>query len=311
MQLSLERLWVSWLNSDRWRQFAKWGPGALFFRSAAFKRLDLARRNALTAYQNWADPTTFQDVKTFCFFVGHTKSGCSLLGALLDAHPDVVLADEADALRYVRNGFTREQIYRILLKTARREAMKGRVTARRLTPYSLRVPGQWQGRYRTLRVIGDSKAGPSTRQLGRDLSLLQRVEETMGGVDVQILHVVRNPFDPISVMMVRGERSFENAVDHYFDYCDTLVQVRARVRADQLLTVPYEEFLSAPSMCLRGLCHFLGLRVSSDYVDACLGILRDKPDRSRDLVEWTPERIAVVQRRMEPYEFLNRYRYEE
>ena len=101
MQTSLERLWVSWLNSQRWRRFAKWGPGAVFFRSNAYKRIDLMRRRAFTTYQNWAEPTTFRDVETFCFFVGHTKSGCSLLGALLDAHPDAIVADEADALRYV------------------------------------------------------------------------------------------------------------------------------------------------------------------------------------------------------------------
>lgn len=311
MQTSLERLWVSWLNSPRWRRFAKWGPGAVLFRSTAYKRLDLVRRHAITAYQNWADPTTFRDVETFCFFVGHTKSGCSLLGALLDAHPDAVVADEADALRYVSNGFRREQIYQILLKTSRREAMKGRVTARRLTPYSLSVPGQWQGCYRTLRVIGDSKAGPTTRQLGRELSLLDRTEATMAGVNVKLIHVVRNPFEPISIMMVRGQRTFENALEHYFDYCDTLVQVRKRVSHAQLLTVYYESFIETPEMYLRRVCQFLGLSPSGEYVDACLRILHSTPHRSRDRVEWTPARIDAVQQRMNEYDFLKRYRDED
>jgi hypothetical protein len=53
-------------------------------------------------------------------FVGHNKSGTSMVGSLLDAHPEVILSDEADALDYVRAGFSREQIFHILLGQSRR-----------------------------------------------------------------------------------------------------------------------------------------------------------------------------------------------
>ncbi len=68
-----------------------------------------------------------------------------MIGALLDAHPNVILADEIDVFEYMDDGFSKEQIYHLLLKNSHREFLKGRVTARRLVPYSFSVPGQWQG----------------------------------------------------------------------------------------------------------------------------------------------------------------------
>ena len=310
MSNSWDDLWVSWLNSERWRQFAKWGVGAKFFKSEAYRKLDVARRFATTYYKSVRQPDIFQDVQTFCMFIGHTKSGSSLLGALLDAHPDIILADEADALRYVADGFHKEQIFHILLKGSHREAMKGRVTARRLDPYSLAVPDQWQGKYQTLKVIGDSKAGPSVRRLAKEPELLHKVQKVMTGVEAKFIHVIRNPYDPISVMMVRGKRTFENAVAHYFDYCETLLALRKQLNDSNLIAVRYEAFVQQPETRLAEVCRFLGVEVEDNYLHACAGILHDSPERSREMVTWQPDWIEAVQKRIEQVDFLVGYCYE-
>ena len=310
MSNSLEDLWVSWLNSDRWRQFAKWGLGAKFFKSGAYRQLDGARRYATTYYKHLRQPGLFEHVQTFCMFIGHTKSGSSLVGALLDAHPEIILADEADVLRYVIDGFGKEQIFHILLKGSYREAMKGRVTARRLDPYSLAVPDQWQGRYRQLRVIGDSKAGPSVRRLSKRPELLGKTQKVMKGVGSKFIHVIRNPFDPMSVMMIRGKRTFENALEHYFDYCETLVALRKQLDSSNLIAVRYEEFVQQPEMKLAEVCRFLGVDVDEDYLGACAGILHDSPERSREMVEWRADWIEIVQKRIEQVDFLEGYCFE-
>jgi len=307
---SLEDIWVSWLNSERWRQFAKWGMGAKFFDSQVYRKMDVARRFATTYYKNLRQPGLFRDVHTFCMFIGHTKSGSSLLGALLDAHPNIILADEADALRYVADNFGKEQIFHILLKGSYREAMKGRVTARRLGQYSLAVPDQWQGKYRKLKVIGDSKAGPSVRRLSQNPELLHKVQKVMKGVDARFIHVIRNPYDPISVMMVRGKRTFENAVEHYFTYCETLLALRKELDSSNLIAVRYEEFVQRPETHLAEICRFLGVEGADEYLRACAGILHESPERSRDMVTWQPDWIEVVQKRIEQVDFLVGYSYE-
>lgn len=310
MGSSLEDLWVSWRNSDRWRQFAKWGVGARFFKSGVYQKLDVVRRYASTYYKSLRQPGLFRDVRTFCMFIGHTKSGSSLVGSLLDAHPEIILADEADALRFVNDGFRKEQIFHILLKGSHREAMKGRVTARRLDPYSLAVPDQWQGKYRKLRVIGDSKAGPSIRRLSTQPELLAKTQKVMKGVDAKFIHVIRNPFDPMSVMMVRGQRSFENALAHYFDYCETLVAVRKQLDSSNLMAVRYEEFVRQPQVKLAEICRFLGVEAGEDYLGACASIVHDSPERSRDMVAWQADWIEMVEERIAQVDFLEGYSFE-
>jgi hypothetical protein len=307
---SLERLWTSFLNSDGFRRFAKRGLGSIVFRSQAYRAVNLARRY-VTFYYRWRqEPAFFQEVRTFCIFVGNNKSGSSLIGSLLDAHPDMILADEADALQYVPAGFSRDQIYHLLLKVSRREAMKGRVTARRLTPYSFLVPSQWQGRYRRLRVIGDTTTGTATQRIARDPRLLQRLQQVMGEVNVKFIQVIRNPYDPISVSIVRGQRSFENAIGHYFANCETLTEMRRRLGPSELLAVRYEHFVQQPEAHLVKLCRFLEVEADDDYLKACLRILHKSPDRSRHLVPWEAGWIDVVKRHIDRFDFLEGYSFE-
>ncbi len=306
----LERLWVSWINSGGWRQFAKSGPGSMLLGSDAYAKLAMSRRYASTWYRSRQEPELFQDVQTFCVFIGHTKSGSSLVGSLLDAHENIIMADEADALKYVLHHFSKQQIYHILLKASKREAMKGRVTARRLTPYSLQVADQWQGRYTKLKVIGDSKAGITTQRFGRDLGLIEGLQEVMPGVNVKFVHVIRNPFDPISLMMVRGKRTAENAMDRYFANCEILTQLHKKVNPSDIFMIRYEDFVGRPKHYLTNLCSFLGVPHEAAYVDACVRILHPSPERSRDIIPWETDWIKQVQERIAQYAFLDGYTFE-
>ena len=297
-------------DSDTFRRFTKRGPGRLVYRSRAFERLDLARNDVLSRNAVRRDPGFFDDVRTFGFFVGHNKSGTSMVGGLLDAHPNVIMADEIDALKYVEAGLSRDQLFYLLLKGSRSEARKGRVTARRLTPYSYAVAGQWQGKVTTPIVVGDGKSGTSTRRLGADLSLLDRLPDEMPGVAVRLIQVIRNPFDPISVMMVRGGRSFRNAVDHYFTACEVLLEIRRRVDPGALLAVRYETFVAYPQGELTTACRFLGVEPDAGYLEACARVIRREPDRSREMVVWPRRWINEVHQRIFDFDFLEGYRYD-
>jgi hypothetical protein len=309
LSASVEKLWVSLLNSDRWRRFVKSGVGAKVFRSRAFQRSNITRRYAITYCQGRLHPKQFEDVGTFCMFIGHTKSGGTMIGSLLDAHANVILADETDVLGYVSSGFNRDQIFRLLLKYSKRDALKGRVTARRLVPYHFSVPGQWQSRNQTLKVIGHSRAGPTTGKLSLEPSALEKLRNVMAGVNIKIIHTIRNPYDPISLMMVRGNRSFANAIDHYFVYCETLISLREQLDHSILRPVKYEEFVTNPREQLKGICTFLGIDADIGYLDACTSILYKFPDRSRHMVDWDETWIDVVQNKINQVDFLEGYTF--
>src|SRR5919108_3530136 len=54
--------------------------------------------------------SVFRDVQVYCLFVGHGRSGHSIVGSLIDAHPEAVVSDELDAARYIARGFLRDQV---------------------------------------------------------------------------------------------------------------------------------------------------------------------------------------------------------
>lgn len=310
MDKTVERLWVGLLDSDGFRKFASGGVGHGIMRSQAFRKALFAKNYVASSIARIRQPGLFREVKTFTLFVGHNKSGTSMLGSLLDAHPEIIMADEVRALEYVAAGFRRDQIFHLLLKCSRRELMKGRVTARRLTPYSYLVPGQYQGRFTQLKVIGDGAAGSTTRRIGEEPELLERLRALMGEADVKLIQVIRNPFDPISVMMVRGDRTFQNSIEHFFTSCEVLARLRHLVGDGRLYPVRYEDFVLNPAARLGDLCRFLGVGVPYVYLKACAGILHPKPVRSRGMVDWTQDWIRVVEDQIARYDFLEGYGFE-
>jgi hypothetical protein len=302
--------WHAVADSDAIRWITKRGPTRAVFRSDLYGRANTERLRMLAARGARSQAGRFDDVATYCIFVGHNKAGSSMLGGLLDAHPEVILSDEADALRFVQAGFERDPLFWLLDRRSRLEARSGRITARRLEPYSYAVHGGSQGRSDHPRVVGDSTTGSSTRRLGTDPDLLPRIARVMGTTEVKLVHVVRNPFDPISVMMVRGKRTFRNSIDHFFAACDRLADIRQRVEPGSLHVVRHEDFVGDPEGGLEQTCRFLGVDADAGYLGGCVSIIRRTPDHSRDMVEWTPGWISAVQDRLAAYDFLEGYSYE-
>lgn len=309
MKNKFEQKWVAFIDSNGYRKFAKRKTVSRIIKSKLYQSLNSYRRYAITYYKANRTREIFRDIDLFCFFIGQTKSGCSMVGGLLDAHPNIIISDEVDVLQYVQEGFNREQIFHLLLHTSKRELMKGRVTARRLQPYSFLVPDQWQGRYSKLLTIGDSTAAKTTQRLADDNELIMNLEKLMKDIPVKVIQVVRNPFDPISIMMIRGKRSFENALQHYFEDCETLIKVRNQLKSDQLFLVHYEDFVRSPVSELSGLCSFLNTEASEGYLESCARILSDSPQKSRDMIQWGHEWIDQVQARIDQYDFLKGYNF--
>lgn len=310
MNKTLENFWVAALDSNKFRKFTRAKVGGKIFASKPYQQL-LRKKNYLSTKIACARyPELFADVQTFVFFIGHNKSGTSMIGSLLDAHPNAIVSDEVGAIHYFSHGFNREQVYHLLLRGSRRELMKGRVTARRLTPYSYLVPGQWQGRYKQLTVIGDGRAGSTTSLLSKQPGLLGQLSEILDGTKMRVIQSIRNPFDVISVMMTRGNRSFENSISHFFNSCDALMNLRNKLDSSSLFPVYHEKFVQSPGEQLKQLVGFLGLDPDESYIDACRSIIHDTPVVHRNLVDWNDELIDAVQQRINQYDFLRGYRFD-
>ncbi len=251
------------------------------------------------------------NVKTYCLFIGHARSAHSIVGALLDAHPRAIVSDELDALRYVRAGFTRAQVMALSIAISKDQADRlRRKDGREGRTYSYYVPGQWQGRWEQLDVLGDSNAGGTVQQLDADPALLERTESLVAPARVRFIHVVRDPFDNISTMMIRGGRTFDGAFERYFANCRALTVLRPRIGLDRIFTLRHEDLIADPESRLRQACEFLGLSASPQYLSAAASILYRSPSHSRASVKWTEPLIRRVEDEIQRYDFLAGYRFD-
>ncbi len=238
------------------------------------------------------------ELKTFCLFIGYTRSGHSLLGSLLDAHPDVAIARGTNVLKIVAaGGSDRPDLVETLVRQAAAEA--DRPGGRRASGYSYAVPGQWQGQVRTLRVVGVKAGERATLALGRDPTSLAKLRRATH-LRVRLLHVTRNPFDMIARMalITKGGRP-ERTIAWATRYTARLARINARViaaRKDDVLTVRHETFVRDPRSALRRICEFLWIEPEEKWLTACASRVFVRPQYARNLVQWTAdEREAVEQ----------------
>jgi hypothetical protein len=249
----------------------------------------------------------FRELASYCFFVGHPRSGHSIVGGLLDAHPDVVIAHEQGSLKYIHAHFSRLQLFYLLVHNARRAA----AGQRRSGSYLYEVPGQWQGRFRSLRVVGDKQGGGAVLRLERRPSLLARLRQTVR-LPLRCIHVVRHPLDNITTICRKADThgigpGLDAAIDYYFALCETITEVRAELAADEIFELRHEAFVEHPRHCLDRLCRFIGVTAEPDYLDACASIVRPTSRRSREAIDWPRESTDRVLRRCSVFSFLNAY----
>ncbi len=252
----------------------------------------------------------FAEVETWCTFIGYAASGHSLVASLLDAHPEIAIAHELDALAFIAAGFDFPQIVSLAISNAATFAKLGR----RWRGFDYTVPGQWQGRFARLRVVGDKKAGLSSLVLGRDLPLLQKMA-TVVPVRRRFLHVIRNPFDNISTLALRRKISPESGIP--------VEQIRSYLRLhrynrhiiesigeEAVCNIYHETMIADPKGELARICRFLGVEASDDYLAACASIVFRSPSLSRHKMAWKPATIAALEHRLALDPLLAHYRYE-
>ncbi len=259
------------------------------------------------AYATWAKRKYrhhFDDVDRFVLFVGYPRSGHSLVGALLNAHRDAVLSHELNAPDLVLAGCTRDELYGRILARAAWFNLRGNASN-----HAYSVPGQWKGRFESLRAIGDKRGGAVTRTIARHPEFLGRVRDLVG-IPLRLIHVVRNPFDNIAAISIWHALTLGESVDYYFSHWRTTATLSELGGTDEVVTLRHEDLLVRSDDVLAGLCAALGLAVYPGYLDDCRRVLFETPTYTRREVAWTPALVADVERRARDYPLLYGYGFE-
>ncbi|KAA3632883.1 MAG: hypothetical protein DWQ08_02700 [Proteobacteria bacterium] len=234
---------------------------------------------------------------------GLPRSGRSLVGAMLDAHPEIVISQDLDVLELLARDFTPSQVRRIIAE----ESFLAARMQRQRKAYAHAVPGESQGRWRQLVVLGGGAvAMTATSHVVGGLRLRRLIEAF--GPDQKLLVVVRNPFDSIAGIVGNApDGKLSSAADEYFALCESFVSLSCGLREGRSLFVHYESLVDEPGGELGAICKFLDVEVAPRYLDSCSRIIFDEPDILRGGVEWYPELVESIAERMNDYPFLGRY----
>lgn len=259
--------------------------------------------------ESWAKASAYKekakDVRAFCLFIGYPRSGHSLVGSLLDAHPNSIIANELDVLRFVSAGFDHDQLFYLLLRNSELYSQKGRTQ----TGYQYDVPNQWQGRIDKLLVLGDKKGGMTTQRLSKNPLLIDKMR-TMLGVPIKFIHVVRNPFDNITTMAFRTNSTILRETMHYFELCLKNTLILEIAEPQNVLNIRHEDLIAAPEATLARMVSFLDLEADANFFKDCAGILYGSPHKSRDKHQWSPKEKDLVLSQSTKFPFLADYTFE-
>lgn len=248
----------------------------------------------------------YQTLRCFVLFIGYQQSGHSVLGALLDAHMDALVAHELGVLQQVKDGdVDRVKLFRAILDDSRKQVRE----ARQSYGYSYYIEDSWQGKFRLLRAIGDKHGGNSTALLARQPELLDKLRATVQ-LPVRVLHVVRNPYDNVASMSLRGLRTLDECARRYATSVNNVRKVRELLQEGELLDIRQETLLARPKDTMAGICRFLKLEPQEAFLDLCAKHLFSEPNRKRDEVYWDPVTQVRMRQIIEGTPWLSGYSFE-
>ena len=273
-----------------------------------------------------------RNVERCILTVGYNRSGSTLLGMLLNGHPEIVIAHELDLLSAARSPRLaawvggRGRLVRLILE---RDRNIRRWTSYRHSGYSYAAKTRWQGKYSRIRVVGDKRSHRAVEELRRRPDLLDSLRRRIG-TPIRMLFTIRNPYDVaaaecLSILKKRGEIAFtarrdyapaearrpwieKERVSWIQEHSDKVARVITMLPKEDVLPVYHEDFIASPGEKLREICAFCGVECADDYLDACASIVFPAPHPTRSKVQWTPDRIAEIGRTVEKHSaFLGRY----
>lgn len=299
------------------------------------RSIDELRAEAASYAHSDAAPV-LSGVHTLVQFAGFPRSGHSVVGSLLDAHPDAVVSHELDLMGLLDLGLSRDEIFSLVCSNSQEFERNGRCW----NGFSYQVPAGAGGTSTRPLVLGDKKADWAARRVGEDPALLARLREVVGEVRTAWIVVVRNPFDNVATMSLRKGRAYDRIrikaatpdqfrrrleraqgdrvpaevlpemVEDYARLCEGVATMKEQVARDDWLEVAHEELVVDPAATLDRLLGFLRLR-STPAVTAGAAVVHREVNRSRHQVRWPPQAQSRVQELITEHSFLRRYGFDD
>ena len=281
-----------------------------------------------------------EQVETFVFFLGHARSGHSIVGSILDAHPHVILAHEAKLFVVLSADLSskkpqynnKSMILNALWSNSFHSSTSGLRTEKTKAlkkGYSLSIDGLYQGTFvPPIQVIGDKNGGKTTSLFLSSPLQWEQVFfklKSVLNIPIKVIQVIRNPYDNIATSVIyqfkglkinevkQSNKSFEvdnsvmkHCINKYFDFYRAIQQLKHKYDLN-LLEVHGKDLIENPKATILSMCSFLGLSCSDNYLETCSSKLFKTESKTRYKLTWTKQLISAVQDSIMNFHSFKRY----
>ena len=276
--------------------------------------------------------SVIERVKTYVFFVGISRSGHSIVAALLDSHPHIVISNELDVFDCVLNdsSVSKSSLFNRIWNQSFRKA---RTTLHNTGKgYSLAIDGMYQGTYQSyVDVIGDKHGGRAAKAFLADDELFKnRLHKlrTLVKLPIKVIHVIRNPYDNIATIAIyrhfnqkRADISMakksnktirikpellDKATGYYFNLYRGAEVMRQQFNLD-IMDVHGKDLIANPKVIINKMCDFLQASCSDDYLNIVSRKIFSSESKTRYNVVWPDEQISKIKENILKYDGLRQY----
>jgi hypothetical protein len=261
---------------------------------------DRAMLRRLRDYASRID-TDFSALERVLLFVGYPRSGHSLVGALIGAHPEAIISHELNLLSLQQRGLPRERLLELIVARERHFA----AINRRWEGFDYSIGG-WGGEPARPRLMGDKKGSGTALGLERHPDALAALQERLG-TPVFVLHVMRHPLDNVATIARRERSSIREAFAKFNRRVETVARIRGDWPSAQWFDVRYEDVVKDVKGTLGSMLTWLDLPPSGAYLEACAQAVFKSPHKSRQLIDWRPIE-SDVSALVEAHDFMAGYR---
>ena len=290
------------------------------------------------------DKAYFENVHTMVLVSVFPRSGSTLLGYLLTAHRNMIVANEPidkeslysevpfmDLLNYIL--YTDKLRFEDAIKLSEASPETTALSNNKVRRYYDQaerykfVPNQWQARCESLHVIGIKNSLGLVKNLcSEDTFEKFRARLKKSGIRrLKFILTVRNPYDMITTGVVYrknnpkfgpiSEKEIYRMLDKRLKgqlilQCEMATKLFGLMEPRDIFLSRHEDLVAAPAEQLSKLCEFLNVPALPDYLKDCASIVHENPNKSRYELEWSEERKAKMSEIIEKYNFLAGYSWD-
>ncbi|XP_020620242.1 uncharacterized protein LOC110057984 [Orbicella faveolata] len=284
----------------------------------------------------------YDDVKTFVMFIGYPHTIESLTGAILDAHPEILIPQEYDVIGNWKmfqhkslqdSGQQKHMLFfdmhylstfqAVFRNKANKPSQFWLWTSKGNGIHYNFVPDAWQGTISgKLKVFGDGSGWETSKKLMEKPGTFKVLEDIQNvvGVPVKFIHVISNPYDVIASSVIshpfdpqkkiNDTGAVRNAVQNFFTVAETNERIR-KLYGNAVLDISSDQLIFNSRETLRKICIFLDVTCYDSYLNKVERLLNGHSTRSRNLVAWRKEDRDLITTEGAKYSFLQSFTFDD